>query len=271
LGQQQQQLLQQHNRQHPGQLHQDLTQHASALWAASAVAAAGADAGVGSGLHHSSKASTPAGRLAHDTAAVGPAGTPGGSTPASAYSGPLSSQLQLQQLSPLDRVGSHTLSTDGVLPGAASSAVSVAPVSAPVHLGGLQLHISSSVLNHPAVLSRRGSLAGEGSVSGPLSTSSSFRRPVSPRTERLLDDVFSASNGPDFLAVDADEGHTPRSHGAMLQLTEMVSDEHAAAQAGSPWGQGGGALVQGAAGGDGSTTGASGVVQAGEVRLSVGH
>jgi hypothetical protein len=133
------------------------------------------------------------------------------------------------------RVSAQGHSADGSWPVAPVSASSgwaaathqpdVAPLPPAVSLGGLQLHINPTVLHHPAVLSRAQSSAGDGYASGPLSSSSSFRRPVSPRTERLLDQVFSASNGDEFLAADAAAGSQSPYEGAVLQLTEICSDD----------------------------------------------
>lgn len=168
------------------------------------------------------------------------------------------------------RVSSARQSADGSWPAAAglARAQSFGPLPPPVTLGGLQLHINPSVLHHPAVLSRTQSSAGDRVSSVPLSRSGSQRRAVSPRTEQLLDDVFSASNGDEFLAAAAAAGLQSPCSGAMLQLTELGSD-------GSGTGFGGGqqGLPPGAAAGTSGTAGQPGAVapQEGEVRLLLGH
>lgn len=166
------------------------------------------------------------------------------------------------------RVSSQGHSADGSWPVAPVSASSVAPLSPAVSLGGLQLHISPSVLHHPAVLSRAQSSAGDGYVSGPLSSSSSFRRPVSPRTERLLDEVFSASNGDEFLATDAAAGSQSPYQGAMLQLTEINSDD---VRVGLGLRHEQQSLSQHEQPASFSTLAAAAAAHAGEVRLLFGH
>jgi hypothetical protein len=171
------------------------------------------------------------------------------------------------------RVSSARQSADSSWPAAAgglAGAQSVGALPPPVTLGGLHLHINPSVLHHPAVLSRTQSSAGDGVASVPLSRSGSQRRAVSPRTEQLLDEVFSASNGDEFLAAATAAGSQSPYSGAMLQLTELGSD-------GSGTGFGGGGqqgLPQAvAAGVSGSAAGQPGAVaaQEGEVRLLLGH
>lgn len=209
------------------------------LWAASAVATTTSAAGPAAGIGQAAVGTRPSSAGAYDAglASALPAAHP-----------PL----------PLLRTSSHTRSADSSTSLARASSGALPP---PVTLSGLHLHISPVVLNHPAVLSRTQSSAGghECGVSAPLSTSSSFRRPVSPRTERLLDEVFSASNGDEeFLAGGSSLGHT----GAMLQLTELGSDDHGGGLVGPE-----GDIVT-AAGRGGSTDAAAG--PAGEVRLLLG-
>lgn len=262
--------------------HQQLDRQCSAAWAASAAAAAGATAaGQRQGPDYSTYQVTAAGGMpsGHETSAAG----------ATSVSAPLVGLLPGPPPPPV-RVSSRRGSMDGTWPVVPVSASSVAPLPPPCTLGGLHLHISPSVLHHPAVLSRAQSLAGDGPAgqSGPPSTSSSLRRPVSPRTERLLDDVFSASNGDSFLAADSAGGS--QSPAAMLQLTEIYSEEpgtaagarqhsysqHSHSQHGYSQ-QEGGALSSSlggfgslsAAGGSGAAP--SGAEGLGEVRLLLGH
>jgi hypothetical protein len=170
-------------------------------------------------------------------------------------------------LPPPVHVSARGHSADASWPVAPGSASSVAPLPPPVSLGGLQLHIHPTVLHHPAVLSRAHSSAGDGYVSGPLSTSSSFRRPVSPRTERLLDEVFSASNGDEYLAADATAGSQSLYQGAALQLTEICSDASYDVRVGLGVGHEQQSLPQHEQLGSVS----AGAAHAGEVRLLLGH
>lgn len=195
--------------------------------------------------------------------------------PAAAAAGPFSAASTLLARLPGPppppvRVSSARQSADGSWPAAGdlARAQSFGPLPPPVTLGGLHLHINPSVLHHPAVLSRTQSSAGERVSSVPLSRSGSQRRAVSPRTEQLFDEVFSASNGDEFLAAATAAGSQSPYSGAMLQLTELGSD-------GSGTGFGGGqqGLPQGAATGASGTAGQPGAAaaQEGEVRLLLGH
>lgn len=111
-------------------------------------------------------------------------------------------------------------SADGGLVSACSTAQAV-------NLGGLSLHLSPAVYNHPAVLSRTQSLAGAGGEgaggSRSLSSGASFGRPVSPETRKLLLDVFSANDGDAFLEAASNADH---SNGAMLQLTALSTEDN---------------------------------------------
>lgn len=249
-------VLDSHTQQQHQGLHQQPEQPFPAAWAAGAVASA---AGVGGTHQHSS---APISRLSSTTGGGGggaatqyggdtallvhPDGLSPGSAAATAAAGcglsgvpPGLPPLQIHTSSSVG--GGHTAPA-AVAGGGLSSACSVSSLP-PVSLGGLHLHINPQVLNHPAVLSRsasvlsdRGSAGLVGAVggdSGPLSSSSSFRRPVSPRTERMLDEVFSASNGDEAgigfgVAGEGGGGGSSQGHGhhtAMLQLSEMSGSE----------------------------------------------
>lgn len=230
-------LQQQLGQTHPQ--HQQQFGQKPGFWAASAIATTSSAGGAAAGIGQAAVDTRPSSAAADNT---------GLASALSAAHPPL----------PLLRTSSHTRSADSSISLARAASGSLPP---PITLSGLHLHISPVVLNHPAVLSRTQSSAGghECGVLAPLSTSSSFRRPVSPRTERLLDEVFSASNGDEeFLAGGSSLGHA----GAMLQLTELGSDDHGGGLVGP---EGEAATV---AGRGRSTDAAAG--PAGEVRLLLG-